>query len=231
MQTKFDYYYNNVPGQGKCRNNLIYTSLISSDKKTFCQWYYNDKDYHGGQNKVVDLDLMESKWQREINFVLKMQNYFPDHVLEIIDIDYSNKKIYYKIEDADFWELSKCSIGNYNLVLPDWDIQMLEIIRSHRDLEIYKFSMHPSSYFVVDGKLKSINYFFCYDFSERELIAEDVFNHISNERLKKLIPLMDKLEINYKKPEPLHKLQMLTFETFKFNFPEQVMEEAKAIYA
>lgn len=230
MQTKFDYYYNNVPGEGKCRNNLVYTSLISNDKKTFCQWFYNDKNYHNWQNKVVDPALMEEKWNREINFLLKMQEKFSEYVLKIIDIDYNNKKIFYSIEDVDFWELSGCSSNNYDKILSDWKNQMLNIIRSHCQLRIYKFSMHPSSYFIVKGKLKSINYFFCYDFDELELVAENVFSHISNERLNKLFPLMEKLKINYKKPEPLHKLQMLTFETFKYNFPEQIMEEAKNIY-
>ena len=32
---KYKYYYNNVPGIGLCRNNLIYTSLISEDNKIF----------------------------------------------------------------------------------------------------------------------------------------------------------------------------------------------------
>jgi len=40
MNTDFEYYYNFVPGKGMCRNNLIYTSLISPDGLTFCQWYY-----------------------------------------------------------------------------------------------------------------------------------------------------------------------------------------------
>ena len=56
---KYDYYYNRVPGQGNQRNNLIYTSLMSEDQKTFVQWYYNDTEYHQGQNEVVDPSRME----------------------------------------------------------------------------------------------------------------------------------------------------------------------------
>lgn len=230
MQTKFEYYYNNVPNKGKCRNNLVYTSLISSDKKIFCQWYYNDKDYHGEQNKVVDLDLMEEKWSREVNFLLKMHKTYPQHLLEIIDIDYRNKKIYFSINNVDFWELSNCDNKNYSKVLPDWQDQMLEIIQSHRDLKMYKFSMHPSSYFVVDGKLKSINYFFSYDFTEPDLTMKELFSHISSDRLEKLFPLMEKMNIDWSIPEPLEKIQMLAFESFKYNFPSKVMEKARDIY-
>ena len=59
----YEYYYNNVPGVGLTRNNLIYTSLISHDKKTFVQWYTTASDYHNGQNEVVDPALMKEKFQ------------------------------------------------------------------------------------------------------------------------------------------------------------------------
>ena len=82
MDNNFEYYYNNVPGDGLCRNNLIYTSLISKDKKTFCQWYFNDTDYHKGKN-VVDPNIMDEKWEREVSFLTRMQNEQPQHVPKI----------------------------------------------------------------------------------------------------------------------------------------------------
>ena len=67
---QFEYYYNNVPGVGhKTRNNLIYTSLISADKKVFCQWYHNDSDYQKGQNQVIDPKLMDQKFNREVKYL------------------------------------------------------------------------------------------------------------------------------------------------------------------
>ena len=62
---KMKYYYNNVPGKGLCRNNLIYTSPINEDKTEFCMWFNNDTDYHKGQNEVVDPELMDIKFRRE----------------------------------------------------------------------------------------------------------------------------------------------------------------------
>jgi hypothetical protein len=80
MDYDYDYYYNNVPGNGLCRNNLIYTSLISKDKKTFVQWYYNDTEYHQGKNQVVDPALMEEKWAREVKYLNLMASHYPDLV-------------------------------------------------------------------------------------------------------------------------------------------------------
>jgi len=87
MMTTYEYYYNNVPGIGLCRNNLIYTSLISKDKKVFCQWYHNDSEYHKGQNQIVDPALMQEKWLREVNYLTQMRNAYSELVPVIKNID------------------------------------------------------------------------------------------------------------------------------------------------
>jgi hypothetical protein len=226
----FDYYYNNVPGKGLCRNNLIYTSLISKDRKTFCQWYYNDENYHGGHNEVVDPRLMEEKWHREIKFLSIMARHYPQHVPTIDTVDHINKKIYFDIDGADFWELSGCNKDNFDSALPNWREQMLDIIQAHASLGIYKYSMHPSSYFVVDGKLKSINYFFAYDKNDKTISLTDVMSHISINRRNDLLPKTTNLGIEINKPTPFFDIQMLAFESFKTDFPADVMDQACSIY-
>ena len=104
----YEYYYNNVPGKGPCRNNLIYTSLISEDKKTFVQWYHNDTEYHKGQNQVVDPEKMDEKWQRELKYLKLMHGAYPDLVPKILDIDEINRKIYLQVDGNDFWENAGC---------------------------------------------------------------------------------------------------------------------------
>ena len=158
----FEYYYNNTPDHGLVRNNLIYTSLISKDKKTFVQWYYNDTEYHQGKNQIIDKDLMSEKWAKELYFLNQMATNKSDLVPKILDIDLNEKKIYLKIDGVDFWQRSLDNNCNFDQVLPDWQDQMLAILQAHKDLGFYKYSLHPSSYFIVDGQLKSINYFFCH---------------------------------------------------------------------
>lgn len=220
----YDYYYNNVPGYGLCRNNLIYTSLISKDKKTFVQWYYNDTDYHKGQNEVVDPNKMEEKWQREIKFLQVMKENYPEHIPLILDIDYSQKKIFLEIDRDDFWQQSNCDHMNYDKVLPDWREQMLEIIESYRKLKIFKYSMHPSSYFVVDGKLKSINYFFAYNASEPYFSIKDVESHIYSTRQDQLKKHLVSLGISWDQPQPFEILEKLCWESFRTNYDNLFIE-------
>lgn len=226
----FSYYYNNVPGYGLCRNNLIYTSLISDDKKTFVQWYHNDTEYHKNMNEVVDPELMREKWSRELCYLTHMAKYYPDLVPKIQDIDLREKKIYLEIDGVDFWERAGCLTQNYDSVVPDWQDQMLDIFKAHKELELWKYSLHPSSYFVVDGRLKSINYFFTYQTGEGPITVRDHLSHISEGRRAEMKPKTDAMGIDWDAPQTLHTMQMLTFESFRNNYPAEFIEKAKNVF-
>lgn len=225
----FKYYYNNVPGNGACRNNLIYTSLMSEDEKLFCQWYYNDTDYHKGQNEVVDPVLMSYKWDREVKYLLLMEKHYPHLIPVIKDIDVDNRKIYLEVDGPDFWEQAGCLTENFDSVLPDWQDQMANIIQAHHSLGLYKFSMHPSSYFIVNNQLKSINYFFTYHKNEGPITIEDHLSHIHSTRQEKMVEYTTKMGISWVDPYPLDILEQLCWESFRSNYPENFIERVKCI--
>jgi hypothetical protein len=226
---RYEYYYNNVPGIGLTRNNLIYTSLISDDKKTFVMWFHNDSEYHQGQNEVIDPALMKSKWDREVKYLVEMAWKYEDKIPKILEIDHQNQKIYLAIDGLDFWNRAGCLTENYDSVLPDWQDQMLRILTAHKSLGLYKYSMHPSSYFLVDGKLKSINYFFCYHESEGPISIKDHSSHIHSNRQLEMRKHTDKLGISWTEPQPLALLQNLCWESFRTNYPNDFIEKAKCI--
>jgi hypothetical protein len=226
----FEYYYNDVPGKGLCRNNLIYTSLISKDKEIFCQWYHNDTTYHKGMNKVIDPNLMEEKWSREVKYLTLMAKHYPQHVPEILDINETEQKIYLRVQGPDMWERAGCIGTDYSSVIPDWQEQIIEIEEAHKSLEFHKFSFHPSSYFLIDGKLKCINYFFCYDYSENVLRFKDIESHISEDRLESAYALFKKNGIDVSQPMPLNNVQKLVFESFRSNYSSDFIQRMHSLY-
>jgi hypothetical protein len=227
---KYDYYYNNTPEHGLVRNNLIYTSLISEDKKTFVQWYHNDTEYHKGKNQIIDPELMKDKWSRELMYLSHMSTYRKDLVPEVIDIDLINKKIYLKIDGPDFWQRGLDANCSFDEVLPDWQEQMLTILQAHKDLGFYKYSLHPSSYFIVDGRLKSINYFFSHSDDEIEVPLSHFRSHISLDRQAKLEGYFTAHNLSWDSVLPYDVLQQMTFESFRSNYPNDFIDRAKAIY-
>jgi hypothetical protein len=174
---------------------------------------------------------MEEKWMREVNHITQMRNKFPDMIPNITQIDMYSKKLYMEVQGVDFWQQTLDNNCTYDNILPNWREQMLDIFRAHKSLGIYKYSLHPSSYFVVDGKLKSINYFFCYRDIDPMISLRSVISHISEDRQADLFPKMSAMGLDVDMPTPHKQIQMLAFESFKTNFPDDVMEEAKAIYA
>ena len=230
MNIDFEYYYNNVPSKGLCRNNLIYTSLMSKNQDVFCQWYYNDEKYHGGQNEVVDIALMGDKWRREMHYYYTFQRTHKEHVLDILDLDYITRKAYYKIQSPDFWELSRCDSKNFDSVLPDWRDQMHKILFDLRKEKLWKFSLHPSSYFIVDGKLKTTNFFFCYNDKEYGFAVSDILSHISQDRRKHLYPTMEKHNIIVDEIAPFKKLSLLALDSFSDCYDQEFINKAKQYY-
>jgi len=229
MDGKFNYYYNNVPGNGPCRNNLIYTSLMSEDNSVFVQWYHNDTEYHQGKNQVVSPDKMEEKWLREVNYLTQMRNKHPDLVPKILEIDLEHKKIFLEVEGPDFWEQAGCLTENFDRVLPDWQEQMLNIIQVHKNMGLHKYSMHPSSYFVVDGKLKSINYFFTYRATEPTISIADVESHIYTTRQDEMRKHLERLGIEWDKPQPWRVMDDLCWASFSTNYPKEFIERVRCI--
>ena len=221
----YEYYWNNVPGIGLCRNNLIYTSLADKDLTTFVQWYYNDGEYHRGQNQVVDPALMEEKFKREVKYLSLMTKEFPNLVPEF-ELDVENKKIFLSIDGKDFWNCAGCLTENYDNVLPDWQDQMLEIIKAHKSLGLHKYSMHPSSYFVVNGKLKSMNYFFTYHEDEPCVSIAEVESHIYSTRQTEMRKHLESLGIEWNTPQPWAVMDKLCWNSFRTNYPTEFIEKA-----
>ena len=226
MQNNYDYYWNDIPGTGLCRNNLIYTSLADKDLTTFVQWYHNDSEYHKGQNQVVDPKLMQEKFDREVKYLTLMSKHFPEFVPEIKEIDTTERKIYLQIKGKDFWNRAGCLTENYDSVLPDWQNQMFDIMCAHKSLGLHKYSMHPSSYFVVDGKLKSINYFFTYHKNEANFSIADVESHIYSTRQDKMRENLETLGINWNVPQSFETMDKLCWNSFRNNYPEDFIQKA-----
>jgi hypothetical protein len=114
-------------------------------------------------------------------------------------------------------------------VLPDWQDQMIEIIKAHKELGWYKYSMHPSSYFVVDGKLKSINYFFTYRKEEKIISIADVESHIHSNRQAEMRKHLETLNIEWYTPQPWEVMDQLCWESFRTNYPAEFIERVKCI--
>lgn len=218
------YYYNTVPGIGKCRNNLVYTSFV--DNNQFVCNYTVDQKYHN--NECLDKLQLDEKYSRDKKFTMLFAKYFPQHLPKIIDCN--DNKIVFEYVDVDFWQQANCNADNFSKVLPDWQEQMLEILAAYRSCNIWKYSLHPSSYFVIDGKLRSINHFFCYSGDEELITISDIMNIISKDRKQKLLNFCTAKNINVNDKLPFSVYGQIALESFRSNYPDDFIDKAKQLY-
>ena len=145
-----------------------------------------------------------------------------------ISNDHLIQQIYFEIQGDDFWEQSHGK--KYEDVVPRWQEEMLYMLETHKKLGIYKYSLHPSSYWVIDGELRNVNYFFAYREDEAPITVHEHLSHISKERQKELMPKMKKMRIKATKSYSFHKLQVLCLESFRNVYPDSFIDKAISIY-
>jgi hypothetical protein len=172
---------------------------------------------------------MAEKFQRELHYLSNMAWRNPHMVPKIIEVNVPERKIYLSIDGPDFWEQAGCDMANYDSVLPDWQDQMIAIIQAHRVRGWHKYSMHPSSYFVVDGKLKSINYFFTYHRDEPTISIADVESHIYSTRQDEMRKHLDQLGIDWHTKQSWEVMDRLCWSSFSNNYPADFIEKVKCI--
>jgi len=223
-----EYYYNNVPGVGLCRNNLVYTSFVDKTTKLFTCHYTTDQKYHNGQ--CLPEAKLKEKWERDFKFSLLFFGKYENLMPKLRHIDDVERKLVFEYQDVDFWQQAKCNKENYDSVLPDWQEQMLNILQAYRNSKIWKFSLHPSSYFIIDGTLRSINHFFCYRDNEQEITISQVLDHISESRQEKLLAYCKENDININATYPFEFYGQLTLESFRGDYPDEFIDKAKLIY-
>lgn len=223
-----EYYYNNVPEIGLCRNNLVYTAKVDKSVNLFICHYTTDQTYH--DNQCLSENLLEEKWQRDLKFSLLFFGKYERLMPKIRNIDQPSRKIFYEYQDVDFWQQADCNKENYSKVLPDWQEQMLDILKAYRSIGVWKYSLHPSSYFIIDGTLRSVNHFFCYSNDESEITISQVLNHISKNRQEKLLAYCKENDINITATYPFEFYGQLTLESFRGDYPDEFIDKAKLIY-
>ena len=225
--TNWDYYWNEEPGD-RFRANLVYTAYISGDRKTLCMSFNRDVNYHSNleENTLWTEELLAERFQRELKFYNKAAGKIP--VAELLDIDENNKKIYIKFPGDDFYMMGYKS--SYDQVLPDWRKQITERFKEMWSLGILKFSMHPNSWIVYeDGILRPINWFFTFEEGEPEKSISEYLIQLSDSRQDKLRPLLEKFNIDIEKKYQLWDLQNICFESFRHNYPSELIDSLLSI--
>jgi hypothetical protein len=143
--------------------------------------------------------------------------------LPIVDIDEQQRKIIFEWPGDDFL-MQSIAAGSREAVLSDWKEQWVDLIEKMWEANITKLSLHPNSWTVRDGILIPFNWFFCYDTDKDTDSFDNLLIQISAGRMEKLEPILEKLGIKKEKNYPVKMLQNAAFESFRFNYEDELID-------
>ncbi len=225
--SNWEYYYNEEPGD-RYRANLVYTAYVSPDKKTLCMKFIRDLGYHKDpiENHAWTEELLEERFRRELKFYNLAKNYTP--VAEIVDVDESTRSIFINWPGDDFYMMGYRS--SYQNILPDWKEQIKKRFTEMWGAGILKFSIHPNSWLLFDdGILRPFNWFFTFSDIEESKSINDFMIQISDSRRESLGPILESNGWNLDTKYNLTELQNISLESFRKNYPDDLINDLKEI--
>jgi hypothetical protein len=219
---KFHY---NLEGDEEVRCNLVYTPYVSPDGKSMIMSFNRDERYHqwGAENEQWTEEMLTDRFNRELKFH-KLAKDAGMTVLAIKNIDESKRHI--EIEWHGDFLMQGIEGGGYDRVLPNWKSQWLDRIAEMWAAGIYKLSMHPNSWVVIDGKLVPFNWFFSFTKDEPPAKIRKFLVQISTGRLEKLELVLATLGRNLDTEYDTKTLQEICFHSFRANYPAPLIDQA-----
>lgn len=220
--SNWNLYWNTENGR-PIRGNLVYSAYISPDSKQYCQKFQRDIRYHpfAEENAQWTEELLEDRFRKELKYHAVASHSMP--VLEIVDVDEQSRSIVYNWPGDDFL-MQGIHTGSYETVLSDWKEQWIARIKEMRRANIVKLSLHPNSWTVRDGVLVPMNWFYCYDTDTGTDSFTNMNIQISTGRRENLYPILEKYGIDFDTEYLATRLQVIAFNSFRKNYPDDLID-------
>lgn len=217
----WNYYYNWEVNQ-YVRANLVYTALVSPDKKTFCMDFNRQVGYHcfADENALWTEELLTHRFENELKFHTLASNYLP--TLKIENVDTVNRRIFLEWTGDDFL-MQRMENAN---ILPNWEDQWMTLLTTMWDNNIAKISIHPNSWTVKDGRLIPINWFFCYPLDGEPIKISSFMIQVSTQRREKMAIALAKLGFDLDTPYTIKEIQTVALNSFRANYSAELIDRA-----
>jgi hypothetical protein len=175
----WNYYYKINPDTNQMiETNLIYTPLLNPEGTIMCMWFDHTNPY---QNEDIAYWLPERP-----DYTAEMVKFFFDREVEyltafkdkpwaptILKIDYDKQQIFFEWQGTSLNHVIFGG-GNLNEYCPDWEAQMAVIIKDIVSSGYYKVSLYPHCYYIVDGVLKTFDFYGCVRASDPYVSLTDI---------------------------------------------------------
>lgn len=164
---KLDYKFKN-----DVTTNMLYTPLVSPEGNILCMIYDESHEYQH-ESTGITKELVDFFFEREVKYLQRFQEY--EWAPRILEVDLENRRVFIEFNNETINHVILTDGRSLDNECPDWKEQIFTIVKDIDDAGYYKMALYPHCFFIVDGKIKTIDFYSCLEkdnrFLERSKIA------------------------------------------------------------
>jgi hypothetical protein len=170
------------------RHNMLYTPLVNPEGNIMCMLWDADSGYQTryGPRPEFTQELVDFFFNRELTHLEIFKDY--SWAPEIVDIDVSGKKIFYKWYGETLNNVVYDSSRNLNKEIPTWKKQLEIILNDIYKIGYMKMSLYPHCHYLDNsGNIHTMDFYGCAPCSDPFIEVSKLYGMIgprSNERFE-----------------------------------------------
>lgn len=166
----------------ECTTNLLYTPTINSDGNILCMTYDENNEYQK-DNIGITKELVDFFFEREIRYLEVFQKY--DWAPKLLEVDLKNRQVFIEFNNETINHIILANDRSLDDECPDWKDQIFNIIKDIDDAGYYKMALYPHCFFIIDGKIKTIDFYSCLEKTNRFLERKKIEGMIGKESVER----------------------------------------------
>ena len=161
----WEYFYKvDYRGGHKVTTNMLYTPMTNSENTLMCMLWDETHPYQV-ENTRLTKELVDFFFERELVHLTKFQEF--DWAAKLIDIDRNERKIFIEFTGETFNDILSNPDRSLDLECPNWKEQIFKILQDIVSLGYYKMALYPHCFFLVNGQVKTFDFYSCIIKEER----------------------------------------------------------------
>ncbi len=192
--SEWRYYYKIDPEyNSRVGNNMLYTPTINGVE--MCMHYDHTSEYQKASTRTdFTEELLGFFFERELEHLTKFQSY--SWAPKLLHSDINERKIHIEFPGETLNDILYTGRILINEV-PNYEEQIYNIIKDIYDAGYYKMSLYPHCFFVVDGKIKTFDFYACVSRSDPYLSKARLQGMMGNDSAKRFEEATEGDKVNF----------------------------------
>lgn len=153
----------------------IYETHVNEDRSIMC---FSFRPYYAEANKTYSDELVQSSFDREVRTLELIKDYI--WAPEVLEIDYSNKRIFFKWYNKCFDLLEKEG-ADLSAISPTWKDQLEQMVSDLHKEHLYKVSFYPNCFYFDNNGILHTYMFYTVSTYEEQPIDISFYEAMLNE--------------------------------------------------